>query len=218
MKNNQFEFKSYVNQKNNFNVVLLIAAVIFVIVIIYLTINKKKESDTILNLTEKNNDTIVNSYTNNYTSKNGNKLLIHNDQQDTSQIESIPQLIKDINDRVHAAFDTKSTITLQSEGAYVEAIKDSNGELEFYVELSHDSEGWPMEGAVYYFKRNKLIGYAYIICSGCIDKDITTKLKSLETKEYTTAEDLKDFDVIWCIYKTDKILFDKSSEILNKFH
>ncbi len=126
------------------------------------------------------------------------------------------ELIKAINVRLHSALGNETVTRITEDHAYIFALKNDNEELEFYFELGYDSEGWPMEGRVYYFNENKLIGYGYVHCDGCVGQDISSRLKSLEIKQYKSDDDLNEWDVIWSIAEPSSKLKSESSKILKK--
>lgn len=132
----------------------------------------------------------------------------------TEETTDNTELIKEINNRLHEAFANEAVSRQTNDQSYIFSLKRGS-ELEFYFELGYDSEGWPMEGGVYYFNNNKLIGYGYIHCDGCIGQDISSRLKSLQIKQYKTAEDLKEWDVIWSVSNLDDELRKKESQILS---
>jgi hypothetical protein len=126
------------------------------------------------------------------------------------------ELIKSINGRLHSALGNETVTRITEDHAYIFTLNDDNEELEFYFELGYDSEGWPMEGNVYYFNESKLIGYGYIHCDGCVGQDISSRLKSLEIKQFKSDDDLKEWDVIWSIAEPSSKLKSESSKILKK--
>jgi hypothetical protein len=138
------------------------------------------------------------------------------DQLSSEEVKDNSQLIKEINDRLHVALGNETVTRITEDHAYIFALNNDKEELEFYFELGYDSEGWPMEGDVYYFNDNKLIGYAYIHCDGCVGQDISSRLQSMKIKNHKTDDDLKEWDVIWSISEPSSKLISESSKILKK--
>jgi hypothetical protein len=138
-----------------------------------------------------------------------------NSQQAGDSLVDHKKLIKEINGRVLEAFQNNTIIQVNDEHAYVYAFKKDD-QLEFYYELGYDSEGWPMAGEIFYFNNDKLIGYAYMSCDGCLDKDIAKRLKELKIKECQSPDDVDGWDVIWSISEIRKDLKGKANKILQK--
>jgi hypothetical protein len=122
-------------------------------------------------------------------------------------------IIIGINERFQVAISNSTFVKKDVNHSYTYISNDSE-DLECFYELGCDSEGWPMTGEVYYFHEKKLIGYAYVTCDGCSDKDVANKLKSLPIKNYKSKTDLEDWDVIWLIDEPTSELKQKSAEIL----
>ncbi len=137
-------------------------------------------------------------------------------QQGSEETKDNTQLIKEINERLHVAMGNESVIQLAEEHGHIYALKNDDDELEFYFEMGCDSEGWPMAGVAYYFYNEKVIGYGYIQCDGCIGEDVSSRLKSLVIKQYKKPEDLDEWGILWSISEPIAKLEKEGSKILKK--
>jgi hypothetical protein len=135
------------------------------------------------------------------------------DNKDT--LSNNPEIIKVINEKLHLAFDNKTIIQKNDGASYIFILKTENN-VEFYLELRHDSEGWPTEGESFYFHQNKLVGHCNMHCDGCVGTDISTKLKSFQIKKYETSQNSNEWDVIWSISHPNDELNAKANKILGE--